>query len=57
MRQSIEALVRHTATTIGGSLVTAGVATESEVTAIAGAIAIVIGIIWSLIEKRKKGVK
>lgn len=47
-------LVRHTITTLGGGLVATGYATNDDVTAIAGASATLVGLIWGMINKVRK---
>lgn len=53
-KEQIAGLVRHAFTTFGGGLVTAGVATESDLNILAGGAAVLAGIIWSWWQKRKK---
>jgi hypothetical protein len=52
MNDQIAGIVRHLLTTVGGALVAAGYLTSDEWTAVAGALAIVIGVVWSIITKR-----
>lgn len=46
-------LVRHILTFVGGYLVTSGFLTESNLNAGIGAIATLIGVVWSVIDKNK----
>lgn len=46
----LSALIRHLLTAVGGGLLM----TEDEVAAAAGAIYILIGVTWSVIQKRRK---
>ena len=50
----LNGLIRHLLTTVGGSLVAKGYIGESELELTAGAIATLIGVIWSAIAKRRK---
>lgn len=45
-------LARHLITTLGGGLVVNGYATSSELDLLAGGAAVVVGIAWSIVEKR-----
>jgi hypothetical protein len=44
-------VVRHVLTTLGGALVTNGVLTSSQMQDGAGAVVVIAGIAWSLINK------
>ena len=50
----LKGLIRHLLTTVGGSLVAKGYIVESELELTAGAIATLIGVIWSAVAKRRK---
>ena len=52
MNDIVAGLIRHALTTLGGVLVGAGYLTSDEWTTIAGALAILIGVVWSVISKR-----
>ena len=45
-------VARHLLTTVGGGLVADGYVTNDELTTVIGAIGIVGGVIWSLIQKK-----
>ena len=49
----IAGMVRHVFTTFGGVLVTKGVVSADELTAIGGAIATLVGFVWSYVSKKK----
>lgn len=49
MKSILSAIVRHLLTTFGGGAVFSG----TDVDAIVGALAVIIGIGWSIYEKRK----
>ena len=50
MKPIIAKLIRHTLTAFGG----VGVATDSNVEQIAGAVSLIVGIAWSIWESREK---
>jgi hypothetical protein len=52
MNDQIAGIIRHILTSMGGALVAAGYLTSDEWTAVAGALAVLIGIVWSIITKR-----
>lgn len=52
MQAIIAGLIRHALTTFGGGALATGVVTGSEVDAIAGAVTVLIGVAWSIVEKR-----
>jgi hypothetical protein len=52
MNNQIAGIVRHILTSVGGALVAAGYLTSDEWTAVAGALAVLIGVAWSIITKR-----
>ena len=49
----IGGLVRHLLTTFGGILVANGVTDENTINAIAGGLAALAGLVWSLWEKKE----
>ena len=55
--EKILGIVRHTLTFAGGFLVTSGYITESMLDAGIGAIATLVGIVWSVIDKNKTETK
>ncbi len=52
MKDAVLGIVRHIITTSGGALVTTGYVTQNDLTIIAGAGSVIVGIIWSIVEKR-----
>ena len=52
MRDEILGMIRHSLTYLGGTLVTHGFMTASDLNITAGAITTLVGIAWSVIEKR-----
>jgi hypothetical protein len=52
MGDQVAGIIRHLLTTVGGALVAAGYLTSAEWTTIAGALAVIIGVVWSIITKR-----
>jgi hypothetical protein len=48
----VAGLIRHALTAVGGALVGAGYVTSDEWTTIAGALAVFVGVVWSVISKR-----
>lgn len=54
LRTYLEPMIRHALTTGGGVLVTSGYMTASDAQAAVGAVATLIGIGWSIIEKRTR---
>lgn len=53
-RDAILGLVRHILTTAGGVLASKGAIGESDAEIAAGAIVTLVGIIWSVLEKRNR---
>jgi len=49
----ITAIVRHVLTTLGGLLVAKGVTDEATVQAVVGGLVAAIGLVWSLVHKKK----
>lgn len=54
MKVIILGVIRHGLTVAGGVLVTNGHLSSSEVEVVAGAGAILVGVIWSVIQKKVK---
>jgi hypothetical protein len=52
MDQIVAGFIRHALTALGGALVGAGYFTNDEWTSIAGALAVLVGVVWSVISKR-----
>lgn len=50
----LQALVRHGLTTLGGVLIAKGVLDEGLVNELIGAVMTVLGVLWSLIDKRAR---
>jgi hypothetical protein len=48
----VAGFIRHALTAVGGALVGAGYMTSDEWTTIAGAFAVFVGVVWSVISKR-----
>jgi hypothetical protein len=55
MPDVLSGLIRHVLTTAGGALVAAGYLTSDQWATIAGALAVIIGVVWSVISKRLSG--
>jgi hypothetical protein len=53
-KETIKAIARHGLTTAGGALIAQGVGDESIVNEAVGIIVGVIGLVWSIIEKRAR---
>lgn len=53
-REAILGVVRHVLTTAGGYLAGSGVLNASEVEAAAGAITVLVGVVWSIFDKRTR---
>jgi hypothetical protein len=53
-REQIEGIIRHTLTAVGGVLITKGLIDEDILTEVVGAAITITGIVWSIIDKRKK---
>lgn len=53
-KEQVLGIVRHALTFIGGAVVTKGLISESQLFEISGAIATLIGSVWSVIDKTKK---
>jgi hypothetical protein len=52
MNDVIAGLIRHVLTAAGGALVAGGYLTSDEWTTIAGALAVLVGVVWSVMSKR-----
>jgi len=53
-KETVLGIVRHVLTFGGGFLITKEVADAGEVTELVGALAAVIGVVWSILSKRSK---
>jgi len=53
-RATILGLIRHLLTTAGGALAATGAVAETDVEMIAGGLVALIGVVWSVIEKRNR---
>lgn len=54
MQMIIASVVRHALTTVGGGLIVNGTMGSSDLEAIIGAATTIVGVIWSVIEKRNR---
>lgn len=52
LKDSILGVVRHGLTTAGGALVADGLMSASEMQAIVGGVVTLVGVLWSIAEKR-----
>ncbi len=52
-KEQVLGLVRHILTFVGGILVAKGLATETQSVELVGALATVIGGVWSILSKKK----
>ena len=53
MREAVMGILRHGLTTLGGAVVGSGYLSGSELEAAIGAILTLVGVIWSVIQKRQ----
>lgn len=53
MKPEILGFIRHALTTFGGSAVTAGYLGQDELTALVGGLVTLVGVVWSLFDKKK----
>lgn len=53
-KEVILGLVRHVLTAAGGAVVGNGLLAADEVTAAVGAIVTILGLVWSVLDKKKK---
>ena len=53
MKESILGIIRHVLTTAGGAVAAQGHLTTDDVTISVGAILALLGVVWSVWEKRK----
>lgn len=51
--ESVLGIIRHIITTAGGALVANGTLEADQLNTGAGAVAVIIGLVWSIIAKRK----
>ncbi|RME68565.1 MAG: hypothetical protein D6781_10645 [Verrucomicrobia bacterium] len=54
LKSQILGLIRHILTTAGGGLAAQGLASADEINTAAGAIVTLVGVIWSILEKRAR---
>lgn len=54
MRAALLGVLRHALTTLGGSFVTSGLLSADELQQLVGAVLTMVGIGWSVIEKRQR---
>lgn len=52
MQAIIAGLIRHLLTLVGGGIIAGGAISGSDIEIAAGAIAALIGVVWSIIQKR-----
>jgi uncharacterized membrane protein len=52
INEFVAGLIRHAITALGGALVAAGYVNSEEWATIAGALAVLVGVVWSVIAKR-----
>jgi hypothetical protein len=53
-KEQIEGIIRHSLTTVGGVLIAKGLIDDAILTEVIGAAITISGIVWSIIDKRKK---
>lgn len=53
-KEQILGLIRHILTTLGGSGIALGSATQDEITAIVGGVVALVGVVWSYLAPEKK---
>jgi hypothetical protein len=53
-REQIEGIIRHSLTTVGGVLIAKGIIDDAILTEVIGSAITISGIVWSIIDKRKK---
>ena len=53
MNEQLSGIVRHVLTAAGGALVAKGYADEATVQALVGGLIALIGVIWSVVSKKK----
>jgi hypothetical protein len=53
MKETVLGVVRHILTAIGGGLIATGNVTEGDWQAIVGGVIAAIGVVWSILQKRK----
>jgi len=51
---TLQGLIRHALTTLGGFVAAKGYIAASEAEVLAGALTAILGVAWSIIEKRKR---
>lgn len=55
MKEALMGVVRHAFTTFGGALIASGMVSASDLEVIGGAVATIVGVLWSIYEKRLRG--
>ena len=53
MKATILGIIRHVLTIAGGALGSTGIATNGDIELIIGGLLAVVGIVWSVVEKKK----
>lgn len=53
-KEVIMGVVRHILSSVGAAVATAGYVGEADVTAITGGIVAIVGLVWSIIDKKAK---
>jgi hypothetical protein len=51
--ESVWGIVRHILTTVGGALVTNGYVTDAQLETLVGAVVVLAGVTWSVIQKKR----
>lgn len=54
LTDSILAIVRHALTTFGGAYVANGLITGAQLETLVGSVVAIVGVAWSLVEKRRR---
>jgi len=53
-KEQVLGIIRHGLTFVGGIVVTNGLVDQSSMTELSGAILTIAGVVWSIMNKRKK---
>ena len=53
MKETIMGIIRHILTSVGGAVVATGYVGESDYTAIVGGVVAIVGVVWSVLDKKK----
>lgn len=56
MKEAILGIIRHILTTGGGILASKGVIESAQIETAVGALVVLVGVVWSIIDKRKPAV-